>query len=1548
MAGSPTHRLHPAWGDPSAADASPHPPRLTPLDALVRWLRPEGPAGCEQQPLPFAAASFLCHVSAALAVMHTVTALAAQGPYTAALAFSSVAGTLFSAAAYSRTGDDRWLSSCVCAVLFAHPVAAFFRHGCVSHAAGGGRELLLSALAIPFAHLHRAPPPPPPPADNHLGDTPKSSSTCDDNDAATYPSDAPAEHPPPPGGAAPAWVVSGLAVVGGIVPLVVEWAAYPDGCSTGEPPGRNEAIAGALLEYTVLVAILCLGVRFAKIAWQCQPVVDRGGGEVVRRSEGSLTLQLNDGAPIVTVPAAAQRRPSDQRRGVYRSDTIGLVSTTSSRSAASFPSFTKMESTASLRCGPDTFGAIGGGAAKTKGARRSSLAATSDASSQAADAETRIADFFPPAEQPAADDAQSPPALFRRTADELPPVLLSVGQPQTGPRAAPDAKPPPYPPKRGDAGQAADPMDAAAKRSFPTGPDSSKSPVPGTTAALPPPHPPARRGTGGGGDPAPAEDERSKCCELDGTEPCEAPREANPPKPQAAAAPAMNPAAPVPRVVGSRAPRSSCFGVLGSTNSLLALQYENDVPPEALQSLHSLHSLQSLAPAAAENRKEQKYLSASPASSENSSVASYESGKWNRTHSYKKLDRASSQLSQQQQQQQQLRAPRKRSSGSTDAGLRRAYSKRLSDGGWPGTEVESDAESELGPADNFESVLLPLWRKLELKAQGAVGEDLLDEFLEACGVEMSWSNQSMFYECVVRRGEVSAEAFISKYNEFRLCGMFSAHHCKIHLQAINHALNDPSFQRLVSKLCYEKDAVTGTGTLSQPVLIEVLTHVGLSTAEPDIDNLKAELNATSTFDISDIIALCQCSSELFSTEIAFPPILQAARAVLASRKQKNVYKNQDQQELDAIVLARSRMEAKLPVVWFYCFFTFCITSVNAVFNAEVSLSVYIVFLVSDFVYFLWAAERIMLPIEDNGLLVTDRRLILKHYFTSWEFVVDLVVCFPGDYIALISGLKSRSIMRANKCGTLFHLNYLYRTVCGRYSPVVARMGHAFYWLVLQAHMVGCVFKLVANIVGDPNIAISLTIPNYSELNTLLQYSQGFDYAIKTMSGLSRGVPIPATDLQILLAFYIVFTGVVTYAVLLATISNALQMPTQEGQFRERVNEVRGFMQYSKLPEAFQTDCVAYYRHVFNTTGSYRIDVNLLDDLPPELDTVVRVEMCSQIISKVPIFADAAKNDEFVFALSLKLQNDVISPGQVVTVKGQTGSNMYFITHGSCGITTDTGEITFTLRAGNFFGEIALLHDVKRTATILALEFCNVLTLDKSDFEEVTGVFPEALNSIKEAAKERIMLIISQEREKKEQQKRQLREAQQRALEIKARRASAVSAISSLTASDASDHDSQIGSWLSKRKESEASATPSGRSSVCSYSTIASKKRLVTDTWTPAGARTGPRKTFHDTSEPPPEQGRQTPSRSFFNNDASSTRRRHMADEAGSPTKSLMPSPSQRSRKSTYSTEKGPRHPTFEKAKDAKQAPDGSRSGGGGGEEPVGRKSRSSSYVVESE
>ena len=84
------------------------------------------------------------------------------------------------------------------------------------------------------------------------------------------------------------------------------------------------------------------------------------------------------------------------------------------------------------------------------------------------------------------------------------------------------------------------------------------------------------------------------------------------------------------------------------------------------------------------------------------------------------------------------------------------------------------------------------------------------------------------------------------------------------------------------------------------------------------------------------------------------------------------------------------------------------------------------------------------------------------------------------------------------------------------------------------------------------------------------------------------------------------------------------------------------------------------------------------------------------------------------ALAIRLEPRSADAGDVIFAQGDAGDDFYLVDTGTVSVAVD-GESVAELGAGESFGEIALLHDVPRTATVTALSGVALYALGREEF-----------------------------------------------------------------------------------------------------------------------------------------------------------------------------------------------------------------------------------------
>jgi cAMP-dependent protein kinase regulator len=128
------------------------------------------------------------------------------------------------------------------------------------------------------------------------------------------------------------------------------------------------------------------------------------------------------------------------------------------------------------------------------------------------------------------------------------------------------------------------------------------------------------------------------------------------------------------------------------------------------------------------------------------------------------------------------------------------------------------------------------------------------------------------------------------------------------------------------------------------------------------------------------------------------------------------------------------------------------------------------------------------------------------------------------------------------------------------------------------------------------------------------------------------------------------------------------------------------------------------------------DVLLASDLAARERLTAALDFREEIAA-MPLLRDLAPAEQDV--LLAHLQPVSLVPGEAVIRQGEPGQRFYVVRSGAVEVERD-GQVLARLGPGEAFGEIALLLDVPRTATVIAVEPTELLALEASDFRDVLG------------------------------------------------------------------------------------------------------------------------------------------------------------------------------------------------------------------------------------
>ncbi|XP_014669392.1 PREDICTED: potassium/sodium hyperpolarization-activated cyclic nucleotide-gated channel 1-like [Priapulus caudatus] len=360
--------------------------------------------------------------------------------------------------------------------------------------------------------------------------------------------------------------------------------------------------------------------------------------------------------------------------------------------------------------------------------------------------------------------------------------------------------------------------------------------------------------------------------------------------------------------------------------------------------------------------------------------------------------------------------------------------------------------------------------------------------------------------------------------------------------------------------------------------------------------------------------------------------------------------------------------------------------------------------------------------ETADQVILEPRAIAQQYLKTW-FSLDLISSMPIDYIffifqqmqadnlnsqeleQIIQAGRALKILRLAKLLSLLRLLRLSRLV--RYvsqweqflnmASLFVRIFNLISMMLLIGHWSGCLQFLVPMLQDFPLkswVAIN-------ELQLVPWYEQYSWALFKAMShmlciGYGRFPPQHMTELQ----------------------------------------QVDEYMCYRKLPREMRLNIQDFFEHRYG--GKYFDEGNILGELSEKLREDVINYNCRSLVASVPFFANADPN--FVTAVVTKLKYEVCQPSDIIIKEGSIGSKMYFIQEGIVDIITAEGEIATSLSDGSYFGEICLLTNARRVASVQAVTYCNLFSLSVEHFNMVLDHYPLMRQTMETIAAERLHKI----------------------------------------------------------------------------------------------------------------------------------------------------------------------------------------------------------------
>ena len=292
-----------------------------------------------------------------------------------------------------------------------------------------------------------------------------------------------------------------------------------------------------------------------------------------------------------------------------------------------------------------------------------------------------------------------------------------------------------------------------------------------------------------------------------------------------------------------------------------------------------------------------------------------------------------------------------------------------------------------------------------------------------------------------------------------------------------------------------------------------------------------------------------------------------------------------------------------------------------------------------------------------------------------------------------------------------------------------------FFLILYLHWQGCLWYYI--VLKDtewiPTIYYNYPDSSYSSTGLFFKYWTSLYQSVQIFAGGDVG---PLNELQLLYWSFFIMIGAIINANLfgqLAVIFSSLNR--KASSFQEKFDSTTSTMKNLNLPEKLQTKVTGYLSFTQSLLDSQNELKSFLEVISPSLREEVIQHIFAQTLKSNSIFNFDESLIEFV---TKKLETKIHMPEDEIITQGEDGECLYIISKGEWIVLVrdhnSVTEYTNLLSPGDVFGEIALLLNCKRTATVRTSNYTTLALVNKLTFHDLCQQYVDLSYRLREKLK----------------------------------------------------------------------------------------------------------------------------------------------------------------------------------------------------------------------
>jgi hypothetical protein len=426
------------------------------------------------------------------------------------------------------------------------------------------------------------------------------------------------------------------------------------------------------------------------------------------------------------------------------------------------------------------------------------------------------------------------------------------------------------------------------------------------------------------------------------------------------------------------------------------------------------------------------------------------------------------------------------------------------------------------------------------------------------------------------------------------------------------------------------------------------------------------------------------------------------------------------------------------LIAFLAFVSCIFVTWQLVFNPDSGNQIWSFIYFIDLIFIIDIGLNFFTSYRDKGVEVTEADKTARRYARTM-LPFDVIANFPWEIILLFVdnhawlGVPLLLWLRAPRFLRVIRLFAIFRNweSLSWANPGLLRIIRFGVAVALVTHLVACSWFFTASAQEFPvgNWAETAGIEDSAPVD---QYVRSLYWAITTMTTVGFGDITPKRTTEYLVAMIVMLLGATLYAFIIGSIASLLSsLNIEKTRHRDKVQNLSYYLQQRGASADLNNRVRGYYEYLWSKHRGVA-ESDLLNDLPRALQIEIKEQLAKQVIQQVPLFEFCSTVLKMELLAALQLES--YGPGIAVVREGEKAGDIFFIVDGNLAVTVeDNNELNIELGPGEYFGYLSLVLNERRTASVVAKDYCDLMRLSQHDYNAIMKSYPEFRDALSTAA-----------------------------------------------------------------------------------------------------------------------------------------------------------------------------------------------------------------------